>query len=58
MADQVEVAKLVSYVTTGAPVDNVSVSKLVMYVLAVPGDGDDTSNRQGHVHTRIIRRST
>jgi hypothetical protein len=57
MADQVQVPKLTSYVMTRVPADNVSVTKLVMYAFAVPGDsGPDTTNRQGHVHTQIIRR--
>lgn len=57
MADQVEVPKLVEYVLIEPPADNVSVPKLVMYVWAVPGgDTGDTSNKQGHVHTQIIRR--
>lgn len=57
MANQVEVPKLVMPVLTGKA-DVAETSKLVMYVLLEPGDsGPDTSNRQGHVHTQIIRRS-
>lgn len=56
MANQAEVTKLVQYVATGK--ENVAeVSKLVMYVLLEPGEsGPDTSNRQGHVYSRIVRR--
>jgi hypothetical protein len=37
--------------------DSAAVSKVVAYLILVPGDsGPDTSNRQGHVHTQIIRR--
>jgi hypothetical protein len=57
MANQVEVAKLTQHTAIGPPADNIAVSKLVMFVLLVPGEsGPDTSNRQGHVHTQIIRR--
>lgn len=57
MASQVEVSKLNAYINIAPPVDNAAVSKLVMYVWAVPGEGDDTSNRQAHVYSRIIVRS-
>ena len=53
---QVEVPKLVSYVVTGPNSDEISVPKLVMYVIATPSSGGDDSNRQGHVHTQILRR--
>lgn len=57
MANQVEVTKSVAHVVTGSPADNVAVSKVVMYLILVPGEsGPDTSNKQGHVHTQIIRR--
>lgn len=58
MANQIELSKLVPYAYVGPPADNASVSKLVMYVWAMPdSDAVDTSNKQGHVHTQIIRRS-
>lgn len=57
MAAQAEVPKLVEYVLIGPRDDEIAVPKLVMYVWAVPGEGEDTSNRQGHVHAQIIRRS-
>ncbi len=58
MADQVEVPKLNQFAAIGVPVDNLAVSKLVVFVLLTPGSGEgDTSNKQGHVHTQIIRRS-
>lgn len=57
MADQVEVPKLTQTVTIGPTAAQAVVSKLVVYVLLEPGsDSGDTSNRQGHVHTQIIRR--
>ena len=56
MADQVEVTKLNQSAVIGPTADSISVPKLMMYVLLVPGEGDDTSNRQGHVHTQIITR--
>lgn len=57
MADQIEVSKLNELVYTAPPVDNIAVSKLIMYVWAVPGDSEgDTSNRQGHVYGRETRR--
>lgn len=57
MANQVETTKLVEYAALGAPVGAVS-AKLVMYVIGSPSDAVDTSNRQGHVHTQIIVRSS
>ena len=56
MAEQIEVPKLVEYIAIGPRDNEMPVTKLVMYVWAVPGDGVDTSNRQGHVHTQIVRR--
>jgi hypothetical protein len=53
---QAEVPKLVEYVLVGSESDEIAVPKLVMYVLAVPSDAGDDSNRQGHVHTQIVRR--
>lgn len=57
MADQAEVSKLVEGVGIGPLADRAVTSKLVMYVLAVPSDAGDDSNRQGHVYSRIIRRT-
>jgi hypothetical protein len=57
MADQIEVPKITSYALVKPPVDNASVSKLVMFVLAFPGEGT-TATGQGHVHTQIITRSS
>lgn len=56
MADQIEVPKLVEYVLVGPKDDEATVTKLVMYVWAVPGEGGDNEG-QGHVHTQIVRRS-
>jgi hypothetical protein len=58
MAAQIEVPKLNLYGLTGTDSDEASVPKLNMYVVLVPGEGDDSSNRQGHVHSRIIVRSS
>lgn len=55
MADRVEVSKSVAYVATGQP-NTAQVSKCVAYVVLIPSDEGDTSNRQGHVHTQILRR--
>jgi hypothetical protein len=56
---QIEVPKLVMYPLLGAQPDEAVVSKLLMYVLLRPGSdaGEDLSNKQGHVHTQIIKRS-
>jgi hypothetical protein len=59
MAAQIEVPKVVQYVATGSDSNEASASKVVAYLILVPGEieaGEDTSNRQGHVHTQIIRR--
>jgi hypothetical protein len=57
MANQIEVPKLTQEIALGAPAGNISVTKLVMYVLLEPGDsGTDSSNRQGHTHAQLIRR--
>jgi hypothetical protein len=57
MADQVEVLKLTQEAAIGPGADKVAVSKLVMFAILVPGDsGPDTTNRQGHVYSRQIRR--
>ena len=54
---QIEVPKAIAYAVLGNPSDNISVTKVVAYVILVPGEGEDDSNRQGHVHTQIIKRS-
>lgn len=56
MADQVQITKLNQFVGLGPPEDNVSIPKLVVYLSVEPSDSEDTSNRQGHVYSRIIRR--
>lgn len=55
MADRASVAKSLAYVVTGQD-EAVKVTKVVAYLLLVPGAGEDTSNRQGHVHPQILRR--
>jgi hypothetical protein len=57
MANQIEVTKTTMPVLIGPQANTLSVSKLAMFVLLVPSDsGTDSSNKQGHVHTQIIRR--
>lgn len=51
---QIEVGKLTGWAAIG-PSGEVSVGKLVMYALLVPGEsGPDTSNKQGHVYVQIV----
>jgi hypothetical protein len=57
MADQVEVTKLNGLVTTGPGTSDASITKLVDYLMLEPGEGA-VGNRQGHVHSRIIVRSS
>jgi hypothetical protein len=58
MAAQIETTKLNLYGLVGTASSEVSVPKLNMYALLEPGEsGPDTSGRQGHVHTQILRRS-
>lgn len=58
MANQLEVAKANQYVAIGPPADSISVSKLTMYVLLIPGDGIETPPpRQAHVYSQKVRRS-
>jgi hypothetical protein len=54
---QIETTKAVAYSAVGTPADNISVTKVVAYMLLVPGEAEDDSNRQGHVHAQIIKRS-
>lgn len=56
MADRASVTKSVAYVMTGNA-DSVIATKVVAYIVLEPGDSVDTSNKQGHVHTQILRRS-
>lgn len=57
MADQIELTKLNQFAGIGVPAAQASVAKLVMFVLLEPGSSEaDTSNKQGHVHTQLIRR--
>lgn len=55
---QIEAPKVVSYVLTGSDANEISVSKVVMYLLLEPGDieAGDTATRQSHVHAQRIRR--
>lgn len=57
MANQIEATKLNQLVVIGPDENQSSVTKLVMHVLLIPGEGVDTSNKQGHVYSQIIRRS-
>lgn len=56
---QVEVPKLNSYVALAPEADAATVTKLNIYVLAVPGDdgGDGGTSRQAHVFAQKIRRA-
>ncbi len=53
---QAEAPKVVMNVATGIPPAQIGVSKIVMYVLLVPGDSGDAPPRQAHTYTQIIRR--
>ena len=54
---QIEVSKNVAFVALGNLAADISAPKVVAYVILIPGEGEDDSNRQGHVHTQIIKRS-
>lgn len=54
-----EVSKLTEYVALGPPADTAVVSKLVMFLVLVPGDdgtGPAPASRQVHVYAQKIRR--
>lgn len=54
---QVEVSKEVSHVVIGAPNASIAASKVVAYVIMVPGtDAGGSSHRQGHVYGRQVQR--
>lgn len=54
---QIEVPKVVQYVLTGAPADNIAVAKVAMYVWMMPGDdGSEPASRQAHVYAQKITR--
>ena len=54
---QIEVTKITQHVAIGPDDDEVSVSKLTMYVLLTPGDPTgETPSRQVHVYAQKIRR--
>lgn len=57
MADRIEVAKAVEYVSLGSPPDTVVSSKIVAYVILAPGFDDSEPDRQVHVFAQKIRRS-
>jgi hypothetical protein len=57
MADQIETTKSVSYVVTGSDSDEASASKVVLYLILVPGQLAEGDRGQGHVHTQLITRS-
>lgn len=50
-----DVAKTTMPVLFGPPEDTASVSKIVMYVLLEPGEGDAASSGQGHVFAQTFR---
>lgn len=54
---QVETSKSVAYAISGNASTDIAASKVVAYMILVPGEieaGDTT--RQGHVHAQVIRR--
>lgn len=55
---QIEVAKLTQFNVLGPPTDNITVSKLTMFVLLIPGEGSssDSGGRQAHVYAQKIGR--
>lgn len=53
---QIETTKLNQLAVIGPDADEIAVTKLVMFVILQPGDSEDTSNKQGHVHTQIFQR--
>jgi hypothetical protein len=57
MAAQIETTKSVAYVVTGSDSDEASVTKVVMYMILVPGQLAEGERGQGHVHTQLITRS-
>lgn len=58
MADRIEVAKTTQFVAVGAPAGSIAVSKVVAFVLLVPGDGggEDTPVRVSHIYAQKLRR--
>lgn len=58
MADQIEVSKVNSFVALGPPANNIAVSKVVMFVVLVPGeDGSaETPSRQGFCYGQRLER--
>lgn len=54
---QVDVSKSVAYSVIGSNSDEVTAPKVVAYMILVPGEIEDDSNRQGHVYSQIIRRT-
>jgi len=56
MADRIEVSKSTATVALGIA-DNIHVSKVVAYLLLVPGTEDgEPPERQAHVFSQILRR--
>lgn len=55
---QIEVGKLTQFNVIGPPAGNISVAKLVMYALLVPGDdgSGEATTRQAHVYAQKITR--
>jgi hypothetical protein len=53
---RIEVSKINSNIATGHT-GSIQVAKLNVFLVLSPGEaGEDTSGRQGHVHTQIVRR--
>lgn len=57
MSAQIEIAKMTAYVDIGADNDEMTISKLVMYVELEPGDSTgQPPERQGHVYLQRYRK--
>lgn len=57
MTTQVQVTKEFGAVVIGPPAATAAVSKVVAYIIMVPGeDAGGSSNRQGHVYGRQVER--
>jgi len=58
MTGTVDTSKIVGYEVVGPEADTAVVSKLVMYVIYMPGSPTGTpAPKQAHVYSQIIRNS-
>jgi hypothetical protein len=56
MANEIDVSKVIEFVSLGPPTDNISTSKVTMYVLLAPGSDGSVALTQAHVYSQKIRR--